>query len=322
MKNLTLTLNILALAVGCNIVGPTKSAGPNLGASSELTDISVAMPDKKIFGGVDVDAFRVIVKDTSCRNMIIQDTVSDYASTTLNTVVARACNYEMSLYIGKKAVVATGAPASLAAVSFATLAPKILATAQLQGPSPIAVVLEVAPSTMQPPSANVPNAFSQPAPQDGTLHATYSKITLGKKSGDVNMAQAFKGPVMMVDFSQEFCGPCKSFAKQIADDKDVQAKLQAGKCSIVTIIPEKEENDWERAIGAEASKHTYYAKTIDGNAGSQDGLSKILNTKFSSIPAARLYLRGDDKPQKIGKADPNSAGADSVFREFKRLCAP
>ncbi len=205
--------------------------------------------------------------------------------------------------------------------------PKEVAAEKLKGGSiSLEMALEI---TAAGKAAGLRETFDQlkPAPQGPeaplpTFHpkfdvAVNSYITTGSGRGaPVALKSKIKGRYVGIDFSADWCGPCKIAVGSLLNDNFFQQSLKNGNCSMVTVLNEPRDLlSWSGVVGNSAAGKAALEHTV---VNSGDGLlTQTLGVNVSGFPSFYVF---DTTTGELVKPE-QSLQADSFSQLMQELCA-
>jgi hypothetical protein len=225
---------------------------------SATSAIDIQMPNRQNFKP-DVpnieslmNGYHFIVEpaDSSCSGATRVNKVGDYSETvSLSENLRHGCDYNLTLAYGNKDASAS----ELKTVYIKNTMPHRINKGDIEGQTSITarIKIEIQPAGTQiglkPPTGSSSSSnvtVTQPPASSGTgptpvtpdvqLPAAKNFAVKGPKGNQIS--SYFRGEYLVIDLSQTDCTYCKQAAKELEQDKELQAIFTNSKCSRVTVV--------------------------------------------------------------------------------------
>lgn len=296
-SKLSLSASLIALSTSCM---PNSTAGiGGLSGGSHLSEIKIGVSGLDTLvakdGSKPVTGLRLtIIPDSACTaGKPIDKVISASNSPAIQEKIAKGCNYEAKLYLGKL----SSDSSSLTDVYYETTeAAKITAEQSKEDKVPLRLApqLTAAGKVIGLPE-KAGGTGGDPVVTPDSLPAKIN-VEITSASGKVTLDKVFTTPYLLVDFSRMGCGYCVTMGKQHEASSSFQSMTSGEKCRAITIVPAGQNSDWAAEIGGASAKTTYEYK------GGHDGFGSLFGASVSSTPTLLLIDRtGKIVDQDVGQ---------------------
>jgi thioredoxin-related protein len=306
-SGLAATLTTLStLSASCMPNSNSENGGLSGGAHLSEIKIAVSGLDTLVAkdGSKPVTGLHLtIIPDSACTaGKPIDKVISVSNSPAIQEKIAKGCNYEAKLSLGKL----SSDSSTLTDVYYETTeASKITAEQSKEDKVPLRLApqLTAAGKAIGLPekSGGTP---SEPVVTPDSLPAKIN-VQVTSASGSVALDKVFTTPYLLIDFSRLGCPPCVDLGKENESKSSFQSMTTGAKCRAMTIVPAGQNSDWATAIGGESAKTTFEYK------GGHNGFASLFGATVSATPTVILVDR-------TGKVIDEATGR--VPSKFESMC--